>query len=93
MTTTHEADMATPTRVGQLPKLTEVNSTDASFIVFFLQAVASTSASCVGLQLASVKSTSALFGYAKSTEVAHTEAVKIGEIARFSTSGRAPSFW
>jgi hypothetical protein len=44
MTTTHEADMAPPTRFDPLLQVTEVNSTDASFAVFFLQAVASTAA-------------------------------------------------
>ncbi len=39
--------------------LNEVIQTDVSFAVFFLMAVASTSASCIGLQLASVNSTDA----------------------------------
>jgi hypothetical protein len=41
-------------------KLRSVVATDASFAFFFLQAVASTSASCVRFQLASVKLTHAV---------------------------------
>ena len=71
--------------------MTEVIQTDVICASFSGASVASTSASCVGLQLASVKSTSALFGYAKSTEVAHTEAARIVTAIHPATSGRASS--
>jgi hypothetical protein len=38
-----------------------------------------------------VKSTSALFGYAKSTEVAHTRVARIGPRPASPSGGQAPS--
>jgi hypothetical protein len=44
MTTTLVADIAPLNKVGELLQVTEVNLTDASFAVFFLQEVASSAA-------------------------------------------------
>ena len=57
--------MATPSRVDQLLQRTEVIQTDASFAVFFLQAVASTASSKEPSFATAVNSTAAVWGSEK----------------------------
>jgi hypothetical protein len=69
-----------------------VIATDASYTICFLLAVASPAASCSRRKVASVKSTSEVFDFARSPEVALTEATKRSRtILSTTTDGQACS--